>query len=146
MQTTLRVVSGAIVATVPAGQPFVVGRARSADFVMPDSRVSRRHLLIEPVGAGWAVRDISSNGTWLDGQRVQSVDVNGEIRFRLGTPTGPEVVVLPEVPAAGEAPSEYEDPHFEMPTMLRSAARVEPGPHLPRQAPRRPDDAGGPDL
>ncbi|WP_322778828.1 ATP-binding cassette domain-containing protein [Frankia sp. Cas4] len=146
MQTTLRVVSGAIVATVPAGQPFVVGRARSADFVMPDSRVSRRHLLIEPVGAGWAVRDISSNGTWLDGQRVQSVDVNGEIRFRLGTPTGPEVVVLPEVPATGEAPSEYDDPHFEMPTMLRSAARVESGPQLPRQAPRRLDDAGGPDL
>ncbi|WP_322761254.1 ATP-binding cassette domain-containing protein [Frankia sp. Cr2] len=147
MQTTLRVVSGAIVATVPAGQPFVVGRARSADFVMPDSRVSRRHLLIEPVGAGWAVRDISSNGTWLDGQRVQSVDVNGEIRFRLGTPTGPEVVVQPEVLAGGDdAPPGFEDPHFEMPTMLRNATGFEPGPQLPRQAPRRPDDTGGPDL
>ncbi|AEH08816.1 MULTISPECIES: FHA domain-containing protein [Protofrankia] len=133
MQTTLRVVSGANVATVPAGQPFVVGRARTADFVMPDSRVSRRHLLIEPVGAGWAVRDISSNGTWLDGQRVQSVDVNGEVRFRLGTPTGPEVVVLLEVPVGYADPPRYQDSHFEMPTMLRGSVSYEPGPQLPRQ-------------
>ncbi|WP_131785221.1 ATP-binding cassette domain-containing protein [Protofrankia symbiont of Coriaria ruscifolia] len=146
MQTTLRVVSGANAATVPAGQPFVVGRARTADFVMPDSRVSRRHLLIEPVGAGWAVRDISSNGTWHDGQRVQSVDVNGEVRFRLGTPTGPEVVVLLEVPASYTNSPRYSDPHFEMPTMLRDSTGYEPGPQLPRQPPGRRDDSGGPDL
>ncbi|WP_131745913.1 ATP-binding cassette domain-containing protein [Frankia sp. Cppng1_Ct_nod] len=147
MQTTLRVVSGANEATVPAGQPFVVGRARTADFVMPDSRVSRQHLLIEPVGAGWAVRDISTNGTWLDGQRVQSVDVNGEIRFRLGTPTGPEVVVLPEQLADyGDSPR-FEDPHFEMPTMLRGGAGYERGPQLPAEPQvRRRADGGGPDL
>ncbi|WP_239307913.1 MULTISPECIES: ATP-binding cassette domain-containing protein [unclassified Frankia] len=146
MQTTLRVVSGANVATVPAGQPFVVGRARTADFVMPDSRVSRRHLLIEPVGAGWAVRDISSNGTWLDGERVQRVDVNGEIRFRLGTPTGPEVVVRPEAPASREVLPRFDDPHFEMPTMLRESTNYEPGPQLPRQRPQALDDSGAHDL
>ena len=133
MQTTaLRVVTGAGEATVPAGQPFVVGRARNADFVIPDSRVSRRHLMIEQVGAGWCVRDISTNGTWIDGQRMQSVDVHGEVRLRLGTPTGPEVVVQSEQARGGG----YDDAggvDYDMQTMLPDSTgyrreRAESGP------------------
>ena len=130
MQATLRVVSGASEATVPAGQPFVVGRARNADFVLPDSRVSRQHLLIEAVDGGWSVRDISSNGTWLDGRRVAAVDVHGEARFRLGTPTGPEVVVLVDVPMNNYA-SDYAG-HYEEQTVLGDASGYEArGPRLP---------------
>jgi hypothetical protein len=99
----------------PAG-PFYVGRARSADFVIPDSLVSRQHLLIEQVGSVWRVRDISSNGTWIDGKPMQSVEVHGEVRLRLGAVTGPEVLVLSE-PAGGG----YDDPDFDMKTMLRDS-------------------------
>jgi ABC-type multidrug transport system ATPase subunit/pSer/pThr/pTyr-binding forkhead associated (FHA) protein/ABC-type multidrug transport system permease subunit len=139
----VRVVSGAIEATVPAGASFVVGRARTSDFVLPDSRVSRQHLLIEPVGGGWAVRDISSNGTWHEGQRVQSVDLTGEVRFRLGTPTGPEVVVVLEAPVVQQsAASSFADPHFEMPTMLRDSTGFEAaGPRLPDSGGSRPQPA-----
>jgi ABC-type multidrug transport system ATPase subunit/pSer/pThr/pTyr-binding forkhead associated (FHA) protein len=119
VQATLRVVSGAHEATVPAGQPFVVGRARNADFVLPDSRVSRQHLLIETVDGGWSVRDISSNG---------------EARFRLGTPTGPEVVVLVEAPAGYDS-----HPHFEEPTVLGDATGYEArGPRMPDYQQRVP--------
>jgi ABC-type multidrug transport system ATPase subunit/pSer/pThr/pTyr-binding forkhead associated (FHA) protein len=108
---------GAAEATVPAGQPFVVGRARNADFVIPDSCVSRRHLMIEQIGAGWRVRDVGTNGTWIEGQRMQSVDVHGgEVRLRLGTPTGPEVVVQSEPPRGGGYGNG--DVDYDMPTML----------------------------
>ncbi|EFC84258.1 ATP-binding cassette domain-containing protein [Parafrankia sp. EUN1f] len=130
MQTTyLRVVTEAGAATVPAGEPFIIGRARTADYVIADSRVSRRHLLVEQTGAGWSVRDISSNGTWVDGQRMpESVSVQGEVRFRLGTPSGPEVVVMPEFPAArgGYGESDYDPGAYEMETMLPGSSNYQP--------------------
>ena len=56
---------------------------------------------------GWAVRDVSSNGTWLGGQRMlHTVEVHGETRFRLGTPTGPEVAILSEFPSQ-RSPYDY---------------------------------------
>jgi ABC transport system ATP-binding/permease protein len=154
----LRVVTDAGAATVPVGQQFVVGRARTADYVIADSRVSRRHLLIEQIGSGWAVRDISSNGTWLDGQRMpESVDVRGEVRLRLGTPTGPEVVVMPEFPPQQDGFDEPPyDPGYDMQTMLPGAGGHytpprQSGPVRPttpvRQGgaaqPARGDDRGG---
>lgn len=149
MQTTyLRVVTEAGAATVPAGEQFVIGRARTADYVIADSRVSRRHLLIEQDGGGWSVRDISSNGTWVDGQRMpEVVDVRGEVRFRLGTPSGPEVVVMPEFPEGrGYDEPEY-DPGYDMQTMLPgSSGYSPPRPTAPtrgtRPAPHQPGPGG----
>jgi hypothetical protein len=104
---TLRVASGGNESAVEAGTTYVVGRSHAADLYIDDSRVSRRHLIIETTDAGWAVRDISANGTWVDGQRVQTVDIRGQIRLRLGTPTGPEVVVTagPREVQRGPAPT-----------------------------------------
>ncbi|KDA41429.1 FHA domain-containing protein [Frankia sp. BMG5.23] len=129
MQTTfLRVVTEAGAATVPAEAQFIVGRARTADYVIADSRVSRRHLLLEQTGSGWVVRDISSNGTWIDGQRMpETVPVHAEVRLRLGTPTGPEVVIHPQVPEGRRPLDEPEyDPGYDMQTMLPNAAGYSP--------------------
>ncbi|WP_163552710.1 FHA domain-containing protein [Candidatus Frankia alpina] len=129
MQTTfLRVVTEAGAATVPAEAQFIIGRARTADYVIADSRVSRRHLLLEQASSGWIVRDISSNGTWIDGQRMpESVPVHDEVRLRLGTPTGPEVVVHPEFPQGrGPIDEPAYDPGYDMQTMLPNAAGYTP--------------------
>lgn len=49
----------------------VVGRAETADVVIPDERVSRRHALIWREGGEARVRDLgSSNGTTVDGAPV----------------------------------------------------------------------------
>lgn len=49
-----------------------VGRAEENDLIVTDPRVSRRHALIEPDGLGWLVVDLNStNGTWVNGVRVQ---------------------------------------------------------------------------
>jgi hypothetical protein len=57
---------------VPIGaQPLVVGRAPGGDVVLPADEVSRVHCRLVPGEAGLTVVDLdSTNGTFLDGQRV----------------------------------------------------------------------------
>jgi predicted component of type VI protein secretion system len=54
------------------GDKLAVGRVESNDVCLPaDEEVSRLHASIEPMGAGWIVRDLSSrNGTFVNGERV----------------------------------------------------------------------------
>ncbi|CAJ62795.1 MULTISPECIES: FHA domain-containing protein [Frankia] len=168
----LTVTSEAGEVIVPAGRPrFIIGRARNADHVIADGRVSRQHLMIEETDRGWAVRDVSSNGTWVDGSRMlhtvelhaaglhavepQAVEVGpvgaspvvsrGEARFRLGTSTGPEVVIRTEPPSPRSAPDELPGGGADMQTMLPHQTGYLP-PRTANQAtrpPRREDlDAG----
>ncbi|WP_045877725.1 ATP-binding cassette domain-containing protein [Pseudofrankia sp. DC12] len=143
----LKISSEAGQVIVPTGQPrFIIGRARNADYVIADSRVSRQHLMIEETDYGWAVRDVSSNGTWYDGGRMlNTVEVRGETRFRLGTPTGPEVIILDELPSQR---SPYDDPYSgdaDMQTMLPNQTGYSPPrtSNRPTRPTRREDhDAG----
>ncbi|MBL7502833.1 FHA domain-containing protein [Frankia sp. CNm7] len=91
------------VLVVEPGRSFLVGRDATADLVVADPRVSRRHLLIEPAAEGWEVVDLSSGGTWLAGQRVGRVPVGAQSEFRLGSADGPRVTVAVAVEAEIEA-------------------------------------------
>jgi pSer/pThr/pTyr-binding forkhead associated (FHA) protein len=64
----------------------VLGRDASAQVVVKDRSVSRKHAVIERRGDAWLVIDQnSSNGTYLDGKRVAEAPlVNGQ-ELRLGT-------------------------------------------------------------
>lgn len=49
-----------------------IGRAGDSDVVIESAGVSRAHARIERIGDGFRLRDLgSSNGTWLNGQRVE---------------------------------------------------------------------------
>lgn len=73
----------------PAGADLVqltverltIGRAPGNDIVLADDgQVSRTHAVLERLGAGWSVRDVSSrNGTFVNGTRV-----SGETRVGPG--------------------------------------------------------------
>ena len=53
------------------GRPFVIGRSEPADVVLPDPKVSRKHCRISEAFAELVVVDLeSSNGTYVDGQRI----------------------------------------------------------------------------
>ncbi|PKZ42056.1 ABC transporter ATP-binding protein [Kytococcus schroeteri] len=55
------------------GQVLTIGRERDCDIQVEDLLVSRRHVRLEARPEGFAVTDLgSSNGTYLEGQRVES--------------------------------------------------------------------------
>lgn len=79
------------------GDGCTIGRSQDADVVVEDAHISRFHLMIEPHGGGWRIRDVSANGSWLDGARMGAdgmlVPSSGTVRVRLGGADGPEVVL-----------------------------------------------------
>jgi len=74
----------------------VLGRSSSADVVVTDTGVSRRHLDLQRVGSRWFARDLgSTNGSYVDGGELRSAETelhdgavitlgNARLRFRLG--------------------------------------------------------------
>ncbi|NUN13085.1 MAG: FHA domain-containing protein [Myxococcales bacterium] len=65
--------------------PFTVGRDPECDVILPDSSVSRRHLRVSSAPSGLLVEDMgSSNGTWLDGRRIQREYVQSGHPFVVG--------------------------------------------------------------
>jgi hypothetical protein len=49
----------------------VIGRDASCDVVVPDAEVSRRHAEIVPAQAGYVLTDLSTNGVFVNGDRVK---------------------------------------------------------------------------
>jgi putative serine protease PepD len=88
-------------ATVEAGR-IVIGRADDCDLTVPDDvKVSRRHAAVERLADGRiSVVDLgSSNGTFLNGRRVQSAEVEGRAQIQVG-----DTVLV-------SSPGEEERPH-----------------------------------
>jgi hypothetical protein len=64
---------------------ITVGRASSATLRFGTSAVSRHHVLFERMGSEWYATDLSStNGTFVDGVRVQRAPVGPGAEVRLG--------------------------------------------------------------
>lgn len=56
------------------GATLIVGRDSAADIVIDTPNVSRQHARIEVTNDGYRVADLgSTNGTWLNGERVEGV-------------------------------------------------------------------------
>jgi len=53
-------------------EPVAVGRDDSANVIIDDDTLSRRHFLIKRDGDGYYLEDLASrNGTWVDGKPAQ---------------------------------------------------------------------------
>jgi pSer/pThr/pTyr-binding forkhead associated (FHA) protein len=58
-------------------KPLAVGRGKTADVVIEDATLSRRHFVVEREGEVYLLKDLNSqNGTWVDGRRAQSTKLN----------------------------------------------------------------------
>ncbi len=63
----------------------VVGRGDSADIQIKDERASREHLAIAPREHGYLLQDLNStNGTWLNGNRIKEATLRSNDKIRLG--------------------------------------------------------------
>jgi DNA-binding NtrC family response regulator len=66
-------------------EPLSIGAAPDNDIVLRDRAVSRHHCRIEATTYGPTLRDLdSTNGTWVDGVRVQRVDLRVGAKLRVG--------------------------------------------------------------
>jgi hypothetical protein len=73
---------------LPARGSFVLGRSRSCDLALASPDASRRHAEIACEGGSFLLRDLgSTNGTWVNGERVgeralasgDRIDIGGEV-------------------------------------------------------------------
>jgi len=79
-----------------------IGRAETNGIVMSDDLVSGEHLELRRTGEVWEIVDLdSTNGTFIDGERVTRAPVGAATAVRLGL-GGPELrLTIPGLPARG---------------------------------------------
>lgn len=83
----LRGVSGAAFGkTYPVPAQVVIGRAPECDISIPSDEISRRHAQVKPISDGLSVEDLgSSNGTFINGQRIEKGLLRPGDELRLDT-------------------------------------------------------------
>lgn len=92
---TRRRYSLAVIAGDQAGTVFqihkprvLLGRGSSMDIQLRDSEVSRKHAALEIRDPDVTITDLgATNGTWVDGERVQRSPLNHQDEFTLGSTT-----------------------------------------------------------
>ncbi|MDR3494801.1 MAG: type VI secretion system-associated FHA domain protein TagH [Ancalomicrobiaceae bacterium] len=113
-------------------RPFVIGRDERCDWALPDSvrQISGRHCEIDFADGRYRVRDLSTNGTFLDGAEER---VDGTPALSVGTRlrVGPYVVTVSKI-SADTAP-----PRTAPPAQAEAAKGV---PGAPRPPMRRNAD------
>jgi predicted Zn finger-like uncharacterized protein len=85
----------AVILGADAGKVFrvetprvVLGRGAGCDIQLADSEVSRRHAMLEIRGDEVLLKDLgSTNGTFVEGVRVQQAKLEPQQEFSLGTTT-----------------------------------------------------------
>jgi ABC-type multidrug transport system ATPase subunit/pSer/pThr/pTyr-binding forkhead associated (FHA) protein/ABC-type multidrug transport system permease subunit len=91
--------------TIQPGVPAVIGRDPGCRIRVPDPLVSRRHAELTYADGAWVLRDLgSSNGTYVDGQQVQTLRIAGGARVRLGGAGDDGLLVLLGTEAVPAAP------------------------------------------
>jgi pSer/pThr/pTyr-binding forkhead associated (FHA) protein len=84
---SLAVLQGAATGQIfPIGKPRVVLGRAGADINLDDAEASRQHAALEILGDHAIVRDLgSTNGTFVDAQRVQQHVITNQGEFRIGS-------------------------------------------------------------
>ena len=103
--------SGGWQRTFAPGHEIVVGRDVHADVRILHPGISRSHLILRHLDGDWiAVDDNSSNGIFVDGHRVKSVEIRDQRTLHLGNPDGPLLTFeLGTAPLADDSPTQSRD-------------------------------------
>lgn len=87
---SLAVIAGAQAGSVfPISKPRIyLGRGSAMDVQLKDSEVSRRHVMLEIRGDQATLVDLgATNGTFVDGERVDRVELGNQGEFTVGSTT-----------------------------------------------------------
>src|SRR3954447_14780814 len=137
MQLTITAGADAGKSVQVQGNEFTIGREAGCDLVIADGKASRRHAALRPLPDGRAtLYDLgSSNGTFVNGQRVQSMLLQGGEQIQIGdTVLVPGQAVVPGAQPAGAATGVTATPPAAVPaTAAAAAAPAAPQPAAPPQ-------------
>ncbi|WP_432014564.1 FHA domain-containing protein [Streptomyces cucumeris] len=91
--------------TLDPSRSYSLGRDPQGDMVLDDARVSWRHATVRWGGRSWVIEDQgSTNGTYVQGQRVQQMEIGPGSAVHLGNATdGPRLSISGA--GAGAAPA-----------------------------------------
>jgi ABC-type multidrug transport system ATPase subunit len=102
---TITVYAGGWHRTFGPGGDLVIGRDVHADIRLPQPGVSRSHVVLRYLDGRWvAVDNASTNGMFVNKQRVSSVDIRDGQTIHIGEPDGPPVTF--ELGRDGEPPDD----------------------------------------
>lgn len=73
-------------------QSIKIGRATNNEVVLYSAVVSRHHIEIKKSGETWEVVNLGSNGTYVDGVRVEQAEVLDGTIVRLAS-SGPKILI-----------------------------------------------------
>jgi ABC-type multidrug transport system ATPase subunit len=90
--STITVYAGGWHRTFGPGGDVVIGRDVHADVRLPQPVVSRAHVVLRYLDFHWvAIDNASTNGMFVERQRVSSVDIRNGQTIHIGDPDGPRV-------------------------------------------------------
>ncbi len=99
-EDTLTVISFGHRELFSPGQVVTVGRDPASTVVVADPSVSRSHLTVQFEEGSWKLQDQSSTGTFVGGDKVPSLVVDGPTTVHLGAPNGPRLQLAARKPGA----------------------------------------------
>ncbi|POX38421.1 ABC transporter ATP-binding protein [Streptomyces sp. Ru73] len=88
--------------TLDPSRPYSLGRDPQGDMVLDDARVSWRHATLRWGGRSWVIEDLgSTNGTYVQGQRIHQMEIGPGSTVHLGNATdGPRLTLTGTAAAA----------------------------------------------
>ena len=99
--------------------PVAVGRDESAEVLIPDDTLSRRHFLIWQQGESFLIKDLGSqNGTWVDGQRAQGTKLSHNVCIVAGSTVFMFCERQPQTGVAGQPPTAPSETPLVLPAAL----------------------------
>ena len=85
-------------------QSFNIGRGEDCDVRVEDVHVSRKHVAVSLSAGHWMLRDLgSSNGVFVNGERVVTAEIEEEVTLRLGGADGPLLALQTEAAVAASS-------------------------------------------
>ncbi|MBL1102560.1 ABC transporter ATP-binding protein/permease [Streptomyces coffeae] len=132
--------------TLDPSRSYSVGRDPQGDMVLDDARVSWRHATVRWGGRSWVIEDHgSTNGTYVQGQRIQQLEIGPGSAVHLGNATdGPRMSLsgggAAAAPAGGSGAYGQQQAAMGMPQQAQQppAQQPQPGPGWPQQGGQQP--------